>query len=194
MDERSAWNRRYADGDYTPRAEPARFLEDWIDRFPPGRALDVACGTGRNALRLAEAGFDVDAVDISEVAIARAGAEAERRGLKVSWHVVAMDEYDIPAGSYQLITVVRYRNSSLWPRLRAGLAPDGWILVEHHMKSTAEVLGPSTPDFRLDPQELLVAFGSLRVLHYSEQLEPGDLDPGHYALARLVACNGDPGF
>ena len=76
----------------------------------------------------------------------------------------------------------------------AGLASDGWILVEHHVKSVAEVVGPSNPDFRLDPQELLRAFGSLRILFYSEQIEPADLDHGSYAVARMVACRGDAGF
>ena len=194
MDERTAWNLRYSGGDYSPRTEPTPFLEDWIERIPRGRALDVACGTGRNALRLAEAGFEVDAVDISEVAIDRARAEAERRRLEIGWHVAAMDDFPIPADTFQLVTVVRYRNPGLWPRLAASLAPDGWILVEHHMKSSRTVVGPPTPEFRLDPGELLVAFGALRIVSYTERLEPADLDRGHYALARLAACKGDPGF
>lgn len=194
MDERTAWNLRYSEGDYSPRTEPAPFLEDWIDQIPRGRALDVACGTGRNSLRLAEAGFAVDAVDISEVAIDRARAEAERRRLDVRWHVAAMDDFEIPAATFRLVTVVRYRNTGLWRRLAAALAPDGWILVEHHMKSSRDVVGPPRPEFRLDPGELLEAFGALRIVSYTETVEPADLDRGYYALARLAACNGDPGF
>lgn len=194
MDERTAWNRRYAEGEYVPRSAPAPFLEEWLGRIPPGRALDVACGTGRNALRLAEAGFDVDAVDISEVAIARAEATAAERNLPVRWHVSAMDDFVIARGAYQLITVIRYRNRSLWPRLAEGLAPDGWILVEHHLKSPLDVAGPSTPEFRLDPGELLEAFGALRIVWYAETVEAAEPDSGRYALARLVACSGDPGF
>ncbi|MBT8203555.1 MAG: class I SAM-dependent methyltransferase [Acidimicrobiia bacterium] len=194
MDERTAWNRRYAEGDYVPRTAPSPFLEEWLDRLPRGRALVVACGTGRNAMRLAEAGFEVDAVDISEVAIARATEESERRGLGVRWHVSSLDDFEIPAGAFRLVTNIRYRNPHLWPRLVDGLASDGWALVEHHLKSTADVVGPSQPEFRLDPQELLRAFESLRIVYYSEVLEAGDVDVGDYALARLVACKGDPGF
>lgn len=194
MDERTAWDRRYTEGDYVPRTAPSPFLQEWLDRLPRGRALVVACGTGRNAMRLAEAGFDVDAVDISEVAIERAATEAARRGLGVRWHVAAMDDFDIPASTYRLITNIRYRNPRLWPRLVEGLAPDGWVLVEHHLKSTADVVGPSQPEFRLDPQELLRAFASLRIVSYSEVLEAGDLDVGSYALARMAACKGDAGF
>ena len=61
------------------------------------------------------------------------------------------------------------------------------------MKSHAPVAGPPTPDFRLDPQELLAAFGSLRVVFYEEVLETGR-DENPYALERLVAVKGDPGF
>ncbi len=96
--EREKWDRRYADGDYRPRSWPSPFLESWLDRFPKGRALDVACGAGRNALRVAETGFDVDAVDISEVAISQGQAEAEQRGLDLNWMVSDLDDLSLPAG------------------------------------------------------------------------------------------------
>jgi len=194
VNEREAWDRRYAEGEYTPRVHPAPFLEEWVDRLPAGRALDVACGTGRNALRLAEAGLRVDAVDISAVAIERAGSEAEERGLELHWTVSDIDEFEILPGVYQAITVIRYRNRALWPRLIAALAPGGWVLVEHHVKSSREVSGPQNPEFRLDPQELLEEFAGLRVVYYAESLEAADDGGRHYALARMVACKGDPGF
>lgn len=194
VDEREAWNCRYAEGAYVPRVDPSPLLGEWLEYIPLGRALDIACGTGRNALYLADAGYSVDAVDISEVAVERARAEAERRNLDIAWHVSDLDEFEIPASGYQLITVIRYRNPALWPRLISGLADDGWLVIEHHLKTPFPVAGPSTPDFRLDPQELLAAFGSLRVMHYSEELEAGDLDAGRYAIARLVACKGSPGY
>lgn len=195
MSEREIWDRRYAEGDYRPRPYPSPFLEQWIPHLPPGRALDVACGAGRNSILLAEAGFEVDAVDVSAIAIRMAEAEANARNVTVDWHVADLDSFDLPAGAYQVITVFRYRNPALWPRLIEALADDGWLMVEHHLKSTTTVAGPTTEDFRLDPQELLHAFGgSLRVLHYSENIEPSD-DPSHmFALSRLVGVKGDPGF
>jgi tellurite methyltransferase len=192
--EKEKWDRRYAAGEYTPRPHPAPLLEDWIDRIPRGRALDVACGAGRNALRLAEAGFDVEAIDISQAALDMAAAEAARRGLDIVWRQADLDHLDLGDDSYDLITVIRYRNRALWPRLIAALAPDGWLLAEHHMKSTLPVDGPATPEFRLDPQELLEESASLRILFYSETLEAADKSQGTYAIQRLVACNGDPGF
>jgi SAM-dependent methyltransferase len=193
-EERQAWDDRYATGGYRPRAESGAFLNGWIDRLPPGRALDLACGTGRHALRLAEAGFDVTAVDISAVAIDTARAAARERGLSVDWVVADLDTYQLPAAAYQAITVIRYVNRPLWPRLLEALAPDGWLLVEHHMQTTRDVAGPKSSSFRVASQELLTAFSALHVLLYEEVMEPADLDDGCYALARVVACNGDPGW
>ncbi len=195
--ERDRWDQRYAEGDYEPRAHPTPFLEDWLDRIPAGQGLDLATGTGRNALRLAEAGFRVTAVDVSSVAIDRARAEAERRGLEVDWRTADLDDLDLEGGAYDLITVIRYRNPDLWPRLIPALAPNGWVLVEHHLRSSADVGGPHDPAFRLEPGELLHAFGALRIVHYSEALEPADHPQAEgrtFAIARLVACKGDPGW
>lgn len=192
--ERRSWDRRYATGEYRPRPQPAPFLEEWLDRIPAGRALDVACGAGRNALRLAEAGFDVEAVDISQAALDMAAAEAARRGVRLSFRQADLDHLELDAGAYHLITVIRYRNRDLWPRLVEALAPDGWLLVEHHMTTALDVDGPSTADFRLDPQELLSACAGLRVVYYAESIEPADREGDRYAIARVAACKGDPGF
>ena len=194
-DERAKWDDRYATGDYVPRTRPSPFLLDWLGRIPVGRALDVATGTGRHALALAEAGFSVDAVDISAVAIDRARAEAQRRGLDVHWTVADLDTDPLPGAGYDLVTVLRYRNPDLWPRLVRALAPDGWILVEHHLRtSLADVVGPGDDRFRLAPGELLEVLGVLRVVHYTEVVEPADRGEGRYVLARAVACAGDPGW
>jgi SAM-dependent methyltransferase len=194
QDERCRWDRRYATGEYEPRTEPTPFLLDRLHDLPRGRALDVATGTGRNALALADAGFAVDAVDVSAVAIERARVEAERRGLPVRWVVADLDTDALPGDGYDLVTVVRYRSPELWPRLVAALAPTGWIVVEHHLRTHRDdVVGPSDA-FRLAPGELLRAFGELRVVHYSEGVEPTDDGTASFAIARLAACAGDPGW
>lgn len=193
-EERRRWDERYATGAYTPRDQPTPFVVDWLDRIPTGRALDVATGTGRNALMLAEAGYAVDAVDISAVAVDRGRAEAERRGLDIAWHVADLQTDPLPGDAYDLIVVARYRDPELWARLVAALAPDGWLLIEHHLETHRPAEGPSSGDFRLDPGELLAAAADLRVVHYSESVEPADLDRGDYVIARLAACNGDPGW
>jgi tellurite methyltransferase len=194
-DERTRWDRRYATGEYVARTDPSPFLLPWLDRIPVGRALDVATGTGRNALALADAGHRVDAVDISGVAIDRARAEGQRRGLGVNWVVADLDTGALPGDGYDLIAVLRYRNPALWPRLAAALAPDGWIVIEHHLRTSRDdVAGPSDAAFRLAPGELLEVFGHLRIVYYAETEEPTDDGGSLFLLARLVACAGDPGW
>lgn len=193
-EERESWDRAYAEGRYTPRTEATPLLERWLSRIPAGRALDVATGTGRNALRMAEAGFSVDAVDISQVAIDLARAEAAARGLEVGWHVGDLDDGDLPGRDYDLIAVLRYRNPDLWPRLRAALAPNGWLIVEHHLRTHLDAGGPQQASFRLEPGELQAALPDLRVVHYDETVEPADIGEGIFVIARYVACAGDPGW
>ncbi|NNF53067.1 MAG: class I SAM-dependent methyltransferase [Acidimicrobiales bacterium] len=197
-EERRRWDERYSTGSYQPRPAASPFLESWITRLPVGRSLDLACGAGRNALRLAEAGQRVDAVDISSAGVEMARAEAARRGLDVTWVVADLDTFQLETAAYDLITVIRYANPELWPRVAESLAPNGWLLVEHHMQTERDVLGPTDSRFRLQPQELLDAFSSLRIIFYEEAIEPADhpadCGQGMYAVVRLVACNGDPGF
>ena len=194
-DERARWDDRYASGEYVPRSHPAPFLLEWLPRIPVGRALDIATGTGRNAFALAEAGHAVDAVDISTVAIDRARAQAQRRGLDINWLVADLDSDALPDRTYDLITVLRYRNPRLWARLESALAPDGWILIEHHLQThRRDVAGPRHDAFRLAPGELMQTFADLRVVHYSERVEPADNADAFFVIARFVACAGDPGW
>lgn len=190
--ERLEWDRRYSEGEHMPKASASSYLEEWLPRIPLGRGLDVACGTGRNALRMAEAGFQVDGVDISVSAIEIARREAERRGLEVSWRAGDLDTLELERGAFSLVTIFRYVNRGLWSRLIESLAPDGWILIEGHLATTRQVGGPSDPHFRLPPQELLTDFSALRIVSYGESIE----NEGEtlYAFARLAACRGNPGW
>ena len=82
--ERIDWAERWAGGDYRGRNAPSALIVAWADRLPKGRALDLACGSGRNALYLAERRFEVDAMDIAEPALKagpgrRPGARAGRQ-------------------------------------------------------------------------------------------------------------------
>ena len=115
--ERLEWDRRYSEREYKPRATASPYLEEWLPRIPLGRGLDVACGAGRNALRMAEAGFQVDGIDIAASAIEIATGEAERRGLTVSWRVEDLDTLELENGAFNIITVFRYVNRGLWTRL-----------------------------------------------------------------------------
>lgn len=193
-DERAKWEHRYATGGYQPRDWTSPFLAEWLPRVPIGRALDVACGAGRNTLALAEAGFETVGIDVSETAIAMAHKTATERGLTIDWRVADLDTQELGRHAYDLITSFRFRSEQLWPQLAAALKPDGWLIAEHHFRTRLTVAGPPTDDFRLEPGEYLRAFSGLRIIHYSESIEEADRPGELYAIERVVACNGDPGF
>jgi SAM-dependent methyltransferase len=186
--ERDKWNERYRDGAYEGRTHPSALLSAWIERLPRGRALDVACGAGRNALFLASKGYTVDAVDISAVALERGRADAARLNLAVRWLCVDLeDDADaLPRGPYDLVVWVRYVSSSLFPAVVSRLAPGGHVLCEQHLATTADVAGPRAEAFRLRAGELRSQAAGLAIVEYSEGLVL-DPDGRTVALAQLIA-------
>lgn len=190
--ERDKWDERYRSGAYAERTHPTALLSAWLDRLPRGRALDVACGAGRNALFLATHGYAVDAIDISEAGLERARAAAERQRLDIGWHCADLEEEPdaLPHGPFDLVVWVRYVNAALWRPLVARLAPGGHVLVEQHLETSADVVGPSGSRFRLAPRELERAAAGLRVVHCHEGLVV-DPDGRTVALAQLIARRPD---
>lgn len=193
--DREKWDRRYAIGSHGNREHPTAFLAEWEARLPRGRALDAACGTGRNSIFLAERGWRVDAVDISRAGLDRARAFAARRGVEIG-----LIEADLETESahlldgrrYDLIVLVRYVNRALLPRLADALADGGLLLVEQHLVTDADVVGPRSPEHRFERNELLQAAveqQALRTLFYRESLVD-DPDGRRAALAQLAACRG----
>ena len=184
--DRKKWNDRYRTGAYQERDRPSEFLTRWLPQISSGRALDVACGAGRNAFYLAEAGFTVDAVDVSGEGLACAKASACDRGITVNWIELDLDT-GIPGDDrYDLILMIRYVNPALLASLPERLRPGGYLLCEEHLVTTAEVIGPENPRFRVQPGELEKAASQMHVVFCEETLH-ADPDGRSVALARLVA-------
>ena len=184
-DDRQKWNQRYAAGAYQTRPAASAWLAHWLPEVPPGRALDLACGLGRNARFMAQHGYLVDAVDISTEGLQRAAQLASADDLAINWHEL---DLGLPAGftGYQLITLFRYVNEPLLQSLADRLAPGGYLIVEEHLRTTVEVAGPQNPAFRVAPGELRQAVAGLKVLAAEESVV-ADPDGAQVALARLAA-------
>ena len=195
-EERVQWERRYREGEYHARAQPSQLLMQFLDRLPRGRALDVACGIGRNARFLAERGYRVDALDISAEALRQGEELAQAQGLQVNWTCADLDNAPLPQGVYQVVVCSFYINRALAPRLMEALAEGGYLLYEHHLRTPLPVDGPPNEEWRLAPNELLRLFQGLRVLHYEEGVttEAHGEASRTLAYARLVACKGSGGF
>ena len=184
--DRKKWDERYRAGAYRERDQPCEFLTRWLPQIPSGRALDVACGAGRNALHLAEAGFTVDAVDVSGVGLARAERSASDRGISVNWIERDLDRGFPGDDRYDLVLMVRYVNKTLLESLTERLAPGGYLLCEQHLVTAADVIGPENPKFRVQPGELEKVANKMHIVFCQETLR-SDPDGRSVAMARLVA-------
>ena len=150
-EDRQRWNERYREGAYQFREHPSAVLLDWQDSLTGRTALDLACGRGRNTLHLATLGFDVHAIDVSDIAIQQATHRANRMDLHVRWVVHDLEQGIPLRGPYDLILMIRYVDNTLLSKAVRLLAPRGKILVEEHLVSDEEVTGPADPRFRVLP-------------------------------------------
>lgn len=192
-DDRQYWDQRYRSDDFSLPGEPSRPLRAFADDLPEGRALDVATGTGRNALFLAERGYRVDAVDVSGVAVEEARERAEERDLHVNWIQADLDSYGLPDAAYDVIAVSFYHALDLLPDLKEALASGGVLVYEHHLRSADGAdRGPDSDRYRFRSNDLLRACLDLTVLHYEEATRTDD-DGRTSAIVTLVARNSSGG-
>ncbi|MFB6123013.1 MAG: class I SAM-dependent methyltransferase [Haloferacaceae archaeon] len=185
------WDERFRTGEYPRDPDPSPVLRDFLPDVPDGRALDVATGTGRNAVFLAAAGYDVDAVDRSREGLAIARENAARRGVdeRVNWIQADATTYPFPENRYELITVSFFRLVDRFPDLTEALVPGGYLFVEHHLRSTEPTpSGPSTDRYRFAANELLHACLDLTVLYYDETTAERP-DDRRRASVRILARN-----
>ncbi|MES3516808.1 MAG: class I SAM-dependent methyltransferase [Natronomonas sp.] len=194
-DDRTRWNEKYSgDDDFELPVDPIPELERRIDTLPAGRALDVATGTGRNAIYLAEHGYDVEAVDVSDEALKQAKHRADERGVDVEWIRADLTdtEFDVETDTYDLITVSFFAALDLLPDLKEALAPGGVLVYEHHLRSSDAVeIGPSSKRHRYRSNDLLRACLDLTILSYEERRRT--VNGGSAAVTTLVARNSDGG-
>jgi 2-polyprenyl-3-methyl-5-hydroxy-6-metoxy-1,4-benzoquinol methylase len=176
MPARERWNDRYGGG-FEPFPDAAAewlvehrvLLSELLADGGNPRALDVACGDGRNARWLAELGFAVDAVDVSDVAVEALRSAAAERGLNVDARAVDLEHDALPDGRYDVVVCMNYLQRDLFAALEGALAPGGLLLYETFARAHVEELGKAfNPAYVLDRNELLQAFDALHVCHYRE--------------------------
>ena len=144
----AGWDARYAEVDQVWSSGPNQFVESELKDLPPGRALDLACGEGRNAIWLAEQGWQVTAIDFSSVGVDRGRSRA--RGLPISWVVGDVLTVDLPQADLALLAYLQLpaeQRRSVVRRAFAALAPGGTLFVVAHDTSnlTEGTGGPQDP-------------------------------------------------
>ena len=181
--DRQRWDRKYAAGEGPAHFEPKPFLTRYHHLLGGGRALDVACGFGGNALYLASLGYRVDGVDASGFALGKARAEAARRGLSLNLIQADLSHWWVPPGRYDLIVVFYYLNRVLMPALGSGLRPGGLLFQANRNLRFLAVRPGFDPGYLLQPGELgrLARAAGLEIVYAS------DSTPGENHNSRLIA-------
>lgn len=189
--DRIKWNERYSGEEWFFSLAPSKFLARSLDRIMTltqgRRALDIACGEGRNAIYLAQHGFVVDAIDIAERGLERGRGRAEELGLAVNFIHADLERHRIDA-AYDLILNFNFLLRPLIPQLVASLAPGGVILMETILAAPG-LQGEHKEDFLLKPGELERIFSAFPgAIHLLEE-EP---DPAHeMPVARVMFSKAD---
>jgi SAM-dependent methyltransferase len=167
---REDWDTRYAEKDLLWSREPNRFLVAEAAHLLPGKALDLACGEGRNAIWLAERGWRVTAVDFSEVAITKARKRAARDGAEVEFLCLDLLDYEPELNAFALVLVLYLQLPAeelqlVLSRAASALAPGGiFLLVGHDLLNLTEgVGGPSDPSVLYTPDDIVADLPGLEI-------------------------------
>ena len=191
---REDWNARYAGSELLWTAEPNRRFASEVEALEPGRALDLACGEGRNAVWLAERGWRTTGVDFSDVALAKAGRLAKSRGVEVEWVLADVLELDVEPRAFDLVGVLYLQlpHEELAEVLRSAvdaLAPGGTLVVLGHDTSnlTEGHGGPRDATVLFAPEDVVPELGGLVVERAETVSRTVTLDDGEAtALDALV--------
>src|SRR5690606_15765259 len=155
----------------------------------PGRALDVGVGQGRNALYLAERGWQVTGFDVSKAALRLARRQARDRGVEIELHEADVWHYEFGTAHWDLI-VCSYMGDAIIERAKeiiASLASGGTLVVEMCLHSD-KLVARGRPTLGYQPGALLDSYDALHVLRYEEVDAVADWSPGErFPIVRLVA-------
>jgi SAM-dependent methyltransferase len=191
------WDTRYAGDDYVYGTAPNDFLTGQLDRLPRGRALCLGEGEGRNAVFLAQQGYEVLAVDASTTGMAKARRLARERGVEIETRVADLAVFPIAPGQWDLIVSVFCH---LPPPLRrnvhraavAGLRPGGAFLLEAYTPRQLEFRtgGPPTHELLMSLASLREELRGLTFIHAVEterEVVEGSLHTGRGAVVQVLA-------
>ncbi len=144
------WNARYRAGDPGP-TEPSSLLMETATSLPPGRALDLACGTGRNAFYLAELGWTVVAVDGSSEAL----RILSQRDARIETHRIDLEHEPLPFpdASFDLVCIIHFLYRPLFAEARRVVRPGGLVLAS--IETTRSTMNRA---YVVEPGELRTMF------------------------------------
>lgn len=179
IEDKERWNKRHVEKPMRHNVEP--IVEKYISIANVGQALDIACGTGRNTHFLAENGFVVDAVDLSDYALSQIKDTQTIQKIEAD-----LDSYTLDANKYDLIININYLNRRFFPQIKEALREGGVVIFETFIVAHGDFENPSNPEYLLRKNELLHAFIGLDIIYYEEK-EEINLRGEKIRVASLVA-------
>jgi 2-polyprenyl-3-methyl-5-hydroxy-6-metoxy-1,4-benzoquinol methylase len=195
----TAWNQHYAEREPPRRVDAHVRLEEEVVGLAPGRALDLACGTGRNPIWLAQHGWDVTAVDFSDVAIAAARNLARESGVEVEWVTADLLAYRPRTEAYDLVTMLFLHlppaeRTTVIARAAGAVAPGGTLLIAgHDRRNLAEgYRGPRDPQVLYSASDVVELLDGFTVVKADALTRKIDTPEGERAMVdALVVARRD---
>ncbi len=184
--EKDRWNRVYSSPQPIFNNSPNSLLVDAVRGRRPGAALDLGMGQGRNALFLAQQGWTVTGVDISDVALSQARQQAEKINVKLTTVLQDAKDFDFGTERWDLVALIYFPARPYVARIRQSLRPGGIVVVEAFHRDSGEKrrLGDGVV---FGSNDLVKLFEDFRVLRYDDVMAPSDWNPsGNREPARLV--------
>jgi len=188
MSTQAKWDAIYSSANVA-EVNPIELLTEHPFLLPKtGNALDLACGLGANALWLAGQGLNVDAWDISQIALQKLQHQTQNRPLSINTRQCDIQAEILPKQYYDVIVLSRFLDRSLCRAIMDALKPAGLLFYQTFIRNKLDSHnGPNNPDYLLNTNELLQLFSGLNVVYYQEYARIGELSHGNRNEAGLIA-------
>jgi SAM-dependent methyltransferase len=183
------WNRFFSDPQASFNKQPNALMVKTVHGKKPGKALDIGMGQGRNALYLAQQGWDVTGVDISEVGINLARKRAAEAGCKLNAVLARFQDFDVGRSRWDLI-VGMYVHGLITEhseRIIQGLKPNGMLVVEGFHRDVMEDLPHRTMPLGYTTNALFIPFRELRIKFYEDTFGYPDFSDRTGPVVRMIA-------
>jgi 2-polyprenyl-3-methyl-5-hydroxy-6-metoxy-1,4-benzoquinol methylase len=183
------WDRIYSDSSHSENDPPAvRVVMENLHLLPSsGKGLELACGLAANSFAIAACGIEMEAWDISAVAVERVNQRAAQSGVSVSASARDVVTHPPAKGEYDVVVVSHFLDRTIVPAIITALKPGGLLFYQTFTQIRVVESGPKTDEWRLAEGELLTLFAALQLRVYREEGVVGDTRKGLRNEALLVA-------
>lgn len=182
---KTKWNDRYRAATGEPQA--SRVLKENLHLLPDqGRALDLACGLGGNAMLLAQQGLHVDAWDIADVPVSALQDIALKRQLSIQAELRDVETHPPEPETFDVIVVSYFLQRDIVAEMIDAVKAGGLIYYQTFTRQRVSDRGPQRAEFRLADQELLHLFSSMQLVFYREEGLIGDVHEGFRDEAMFI--------